>query len=283
MQARRCSTFLMPSAFRTSIPRLLAPALAIVLAISGVAALTSEAKTQNSTVLGVTKDTPKPLCPKDCSVTGTVTGFGALADGQKGLYRIPQDGHIVAWSVDLSKPTEQQQADLGQKLEDKKYGTDSVGRLAILKKTKKSAHYKLTKQTPVAQWQDDLGRKPIYTLKKPLKVHKGQIAALTMPTWAPLWTNQVSGKANAWKASRKPDACSADEVLNAKPQRKGTTREYGCLLSHERILYWAYFVPSEGKSGGGKHHGGGKSGKDRRAIRAAAVSQPSSGAVVPVG
>ncbi len=250
-------------------PRIAAAAIALVVLIAAIAAVSTQAKGGHAVILGSTKKTPKPLCPKDCSVTGTVTGFGVLANGKKGLYRIPHDGKLVAWSVDLSKPTKSQQADLGTKLEDKKYGTKPVGRLAVLKKKKKASRYVLSKQTPVIDWGPDLGEKPIYTLKKPLKVHRGQVAALTMPTWAPLWTNQVDGASNSWKASRKKGKCGANDVLNAKPHlRKGTTRDYGCTISHERILYWAYLAPSKGKSGGG-----GKSGKNRRNLRAAAASR----------
>lgn len=263
------------------LPRLFAAAIAVLALIAAVAAVSSQAKGDHATILGSTKKTPKPLCPNDCAVTGTVTGFGVLANGKKGLYRIPHDGHIVAWSVDLSKPTKTQQADLGQKLEDKKFGTAPVGRIGILTKKKKGSRYKLAKQSPVIDWKEDLGSKPIYTLKKPLKVHRGQVAALTMPTWAPLWTNQVDGASNSWKASRKKGECGAADVLNAKPHmRKGTTREYGCTISHERVLYWAYFVPSGGKGGGGKNHN--HSGKNRQTLRATAASQNASGGVVAV-
>ena len=112
--------------------------------------------------------------------------------------------------------------------------------------------------------QPDFGHKPIYTLKKPLKVKKGQVAALTTPTYAPIYTNKVSSASNSWKASRAPDKCGESDVANAKPHlRKGSTRTYGCNLTGERILYYAYFVKTKKSGGGGKggHSGGGGGGK----------------------
>ena len=91
-----------------------------------------------------------------------------------------------------------------------------------------------------------LGEKPIFTLQKPLRVQKGRVIALTLPTWAPLYKDGLDANANYWKASRKSGECGVEEVPDAKPQlRKGSTRTYGCKLTGERILYWAYFVPEE--------------------------------------
>jgi hypothetical protein len=254
------------SHFRTA-----AFAVALAAAVTGVIAFgLSSATATKSTVLGAVKDTPKPLCPKNCNVFGTVTGFGVSSNGQKGLYRIPGDGRIVAWSIDMSKPSKENQADIIAKIgEHKKYGTDGVARLAILKhkKNKKGgknkSRYTLAKQTPVVNVQPNFGHKPIYTLKKPLRVKKGQVAALTSPTYVPNYANAGGGSANRWKASR-PEGCPG-EPQDAKPQmRKGTTRNYGCVFSGERVLYYAYFVKTK-KGGGGKggNGGGGKSDPNR--------------------
>lgn len=231
---------------------MVAAGLLFLLALIALAlAAGSDAKGKGAKVLGATKKTPKPLCPKDCAGTGSVTGFQVAANGKKGLFRIPDEGHIVAWSIDVSKPTDEDIAGFGELFEDKKFGTDSVAKLAILqKKGKKKSRYKLAKQSPTVNLMSELGRKPIFTLNKPLKVKRGQVAALTMPTWASNWTNRVQRGSNSWKASRPEGDCSAKTVPDAKPHlRKGTTRTYGCNLGGERILYWAYFVPDKGKGG----------------------------------
>ena len=201
---------------------------------------------RNSTVLGKTKSTPRPLCPKNCRATGSVTGFGVAADGKRALYKARKSGHIVAWSVELSKPTNEQLAGFGEIFKDSKLGTAPLARIAILKKKGKGSRFTLAKQSPLMPLSASLGEKPIFTLDKPLRIQKGRIVALTMPTWAPLYRDGLNSSENIWKASRKPDECGAEEVPNAKPQlRKGQTRTYGCKLEGERILYWAYFVPDQ--------------------------------------
>jgi hypothetical protein len=230
-------------------------ALAALLS-AGLAQRASEADAaKTADLFGKTKSVPKPLCPNKkneakCAGTGSVTGFGVSFDGKRGLYKAPSDGHIVAWSVDLSKPTRSQRDFFEETFKDPKFGTEPQAGISILKRKGKRSRYTLAKKSPTMPLDDSLGRKPIFTLDKPLKIQKGRIVALTMPTWAPLYTNRVSPAKNFWKASRKSDACSEEDVPKAKPHvRKGSTREYGCKLSGERILYWAFFVPTKDKKG----------------------------------
>ena len=257
----------------TNKPRVRTAAFAIALAaaVAGLIAFgLSSATATKSFVIGATKDTPKPACPKDCNVFGTVTGFGVSSNGKKGIYRVPGDGRIVAWSVDMGKPDKETQAGIIEKIgEHKKYGKDGVARLAILnhvknkKNGKNKSRYKLAKQTPVVDVQANFGHKPIYTLNKPLKVKRGQVVALTSPTYVPNYSTG-GGSANRWKASR-PEGC-AGPPEDAKPQmRKGSTRNYGCVFNSERILYYAYFVKTKsgGKGGNGGGGGGGQTDPNR--------------------
>lgn len=230
--------------------RALVLATVIAIAAAGLVYLADQAAAaRDSKVLGTTKRTPKPLCPDNCSATGSVTGFGIAANGKRGLYKVPEDGHIVAWAVELSKPTKEQLAGFGEIFADPKFGKAPQARISILKKKGKRSRYTLAKATPIMPLQGSLGEKPIFTLQKPLRVKKGRVAALTLPTWAPLYKDGLNSTDNIWKASRKSDECGVEDVPDAKPQlRKGSTRTYGCKLAGERILYWAYFVP-EKKSG----------------------------------
>jgi hypothetical protein len=267
-------------------------ALALAAAVTGLIAFgLSSASATKSIVLGAVKDTPKPQCPGDtCNVFGTVTGFGVSSNGNKGIYRIPSDGRIVAWSVEMSKPDKTNLATIHNALgEHKKYGTDAVARLAILKhkKNKKGgknkSRYTLAKQTPVINVTPNFGHKPIYTLKKPLKVKRGQVAALTSPTFVPNYAAAGGGNANAWKASRSSGKCSNDEAASAKPQmRKGTTRSYGCTFSSTRILYYAYFVKTKGGGGKGGGGGGGKT-DPNRVVKIGPSGGPDAASVAPTG
>lgn len=224
------------------------PPLAIAAAfllLAGLVALTlaAFAPAKAAVELGKTARTPNPLCPKNCLATGTVTGFQVSANGEKGLFKVPEDGHIVAWSVDLSKPEDTQIASFNDKFMDKRYEGRSVARLAMLKPEGRS-RYKLSKQTPPIELEPKFGKRPIFTLNKPVRVKKGIRIGLTLPTWAPLYKNRLK-QDDVWAASRNPDECGDANILEAKPQQKlGSVRPYGCKFTTERLLYWAYFVPS---------------------------------------
>lgn len=231
-------------------------AIACLLALLGFATVVAlsvrDADAKSATVLGKTKVTPKSPCPDskksaDCRITVKVTGIQTRADGQKAPFKVPANGRIVAWSVQVGAVDWSGAPDLGSTLDDK-YGA-SKARLAVLK-SKKKHKFKLTKQTPKLDLESRLGSQPIITLDKPLKVKKGQRIGLTMSGWFSGFVDGLNTSKNQWLASRTDKGCrtSAAEKGETRPQQKvGSTRKYDCHFNGERLLYWAYFVPSGGK------------------------------------
>ena len=155
-------------------------AIACLLALLGFATVVAlsvrDADAKSATVLGKTKVTPKSPCPDskksaDCRITVKVTGIQTRADGQKAPFKVPANGRIVAWSVQVGAVDWSGAPDLGSTLDDK-YGA-SKARLAVLK-SKKKHKFKLTKQTPKLDLESRLGSQPIITLDKPLKVKKAR-------------------------------------------------------------------------------------------------------------
>lgn len=216
----------------------LASLLAALWAMLGLG--TQDASGVAATELGKTAGTPKPLCPKECQAVGTVTGFQVSAGGEKGPFKVPADGHLVAWALDLADLEPSQIESFNS---NERFRGESEARLAVLK-SKRRSRYKLTKQSPSVDLVESFGSRPIFTLKKPLKVKAGQRVAITLPTWAPLYVNGLESE-NQWIASRGPDECDDTEILDARPQdKKGSIRSYGCRFPGERLLYWAYFLPS---------------------------------------
>jgi hypothetical protein len=196
--------------------------------------------------IGQTKRMPNPDCPNSpCLVEGHVTGFQTAASGVKHPYVVPKDGSIVAWSIDVSRPTKKQRKAFGKLLKAPDFGTAPTARLAVLTKAgKKGSQYKLRRQTPVANLTNVLGTTPIFSLKSALRVKKGDVIALTVPTWAPMFATDQP-RASTWRASRAKSKCGANDVPTGKPQTKtGSTRAYGCNYTTNRLLYWAYFVKS---------------------------------------
>lgn len=194
--------------------------------------------------LGATKKTPSPACPKSCFVAGSVTGFQTVADGKGTPFTVPSNGHIVAWSVSLGKPVAEDIANLNTYFPKNKFKGKTAARLSILK-PKGKGKFKLTRQSPPIALESKLGTEPIFTLGKPLRVKKGQRVGLTTPTWGSYFQLGLPKGDNQWIASRNPNKCSDKYEKKAKPQQKvGSTRRYGCRFNGERLLYWAYFVPS---------------------------------------
>jgi hypothetical protein len=231
---------------------------ALVVAVAIPSAGASRAK-----VIGHTKSTPGPTCPKRCNGVGRVTGFMTEAAGKKHPFNVFKDGKVVAFAVDLGKPNQSQTKSLTGFFHNKKYGNAPTVRLAVLKHVngKRSHDYKLLRQSPVVNVKGDLGRKQLFTLNNPLRVRKGQVIALSYPTWAPnfFWWRAGQQRAiqnNKWRASRKKGNCQAKDPTNPKSvqrfarashpqQKKGSTHTYGCLYSGGRLLYWAYYVPDK--------------------------------------
>jgi hypothetical protein len=229
-----------------------------ILAIIVVLALTAIAPADSVKTIGGVRGKAPPSCPtkknkpqKDCQTMARVTGFQMVAHGKKAPMRVREDGKLVAWSVDLSKPSRDERQTL---TEGYKLG-EPTAKLAILK-PKGKGKFKLTKQTPRVKVQSELGTEPIYTLKKPMRISKGTVVAITTSSWLPNLAHdgQLTANGDKWRASRDSDKCSGDKnLLNGKPQRKiGSVKRYGCTYVAARLLYKAYYVPVKGKGGGGK-------------------------------
>jgi hypothetical protein len=234
------------------------------LALSVALFLVVESASGNSArVLGQVKGgTPPPSCPtpdkdrfpsrKLCLTYASVTGFQAVANGRRGVFKAPANGSIVAWSVDLSKPNKDER----QTFTDLFDGGPSA-QLAVLRKTKGNK-FKLTKQSPRVSLDGSYGERPIFTLNKPLRVRKGVVIGLTTRTWVPNFAHdgRLGSNSDRWRASRGPKRCGNDprksdqqnrnDLLNSRPhQKQGSTRVYGCTYGNARVLYRAWFVPQK--------------------------------------
>jgi hypothetical protein len=207
-------------------------------------------------VLGQTSETPPASCPgkivngvgvTPCRVEGHVTGFQSIAGGVAKPYEAPFDGKIVAWSITLAKPSSKETETTTDEISffDEFLGTPSEARIGILKPIEETnpPQYTLVRQSPLEVLNPFFGSTPVFALQHPLSVLQGQIVALTVPTWAPMFAFNVSGE-NTWRGSRLPEHCSSKEdIQNGNPQQGvGKTKTYGCYYSSARLLYTATLV-----------------------------------------
>jgi hypothetical protein len=222
--------------------------LPFVILLTGLVLLAvSTAGADRAKVLGKTNHNPDPLCPgtlaEPCVAVGSVTGIQVKAEGKTGLFKMPVDGRIVGWSVDLSKPNRKERKFFGDTFGNDNFGKDPVARIGVLKKVS-AKRFKLTAQSPAVNLQSYLGQKPVITITHPLRAGEGKFVALTVPTWLPSLVTAGEGTHDSqWRASRPSGKCGSGAAKRARPQQQiGSTREYGCRFT-DRLLYWAYYVP----------------------------------------
>jgi hypothetical protein len=194
----------------------------------------------NLMVLGSSNQTAAPACPQSpCQAIGKVTGFQTSIANAKKPFLAPSDGKIVAWSIKTSAPDDKQ-----KQFFDEFYGGAPSARIAVLKPIPKSPlNYKLRAQSPVEELAPVLGMTTTFALKTPLAVRAGQVIALSVPTWAPVFAIGLP-KGNAWRASRAAGGCTDTNKIKAGTAHEtaGSERTYGCNYTTARLLYSATMV-----------------------------------------
>lgn len=207
-------------------------------------------------VLGRTDATPPASCPGKivndvevvpCRVEGHVTGYQAIAGGVPRPYEVPFDGKIVAWSITLARPSRK---DSGKTTDEVGFfneflGKPSKARIGVLRPDGESRppRFRLVRQSPLQTLNRYFGSTVVFALDHPLSVVKGQIVALTIPTWAPMFAFNVADN-NTWRGSRQPKKCSSkNDIQGGHPQQGvGKVKTYGCYYSNARLLYTATVV-----------------------------------------
>src|SRR4051794_25097232 len=212
-------------------------ALSIVAGTGGGAASAAPART--TVVLGATATTPNPNCPNECRGIVSSTGFQVSTEQGKLPFKVPFDGSVTAWTLTLGQPTNAQRAFFNNS-----YGRPPEAHLAVLKRVPGTDPpiYRLRRQSPIRVLSPYLGSTVKFKLGNPLKVLKGDIIALSVPTWAPAFSDGLS-TSDKWRASREEGRCGGGSAAMGRPQQKlNSKREYGCTYETARLLYTATVV-----------------------------------------
>jgi hypothetical protein len=208
--------------------------------VAALAVGTSAAKVPSTqVVLGQTATVPDPSCPGlPCQAVGSVTGFQVSNGQARSPFIVPHDGTIKAWTLTLAQPTNKQRSFFNGF-----FGTPPEARLAILRRIPATnpPRYNLRSQGSVKVLTPYLGQ----TVKfgSSLKVEKGDIVAVTVPTWAPAFSQELASN-EVWRASRAPGTCTnSTDIRQGEPLDKvGTRATFGCKYSTARLLYTATLV-----------------------------------------
>jgi hypothetical protein len=208
-------------------------------AVVSVVIATGKADAATTVILGK-GPSASPACPGDpCQAVGKTTGFQTQIGKKKNPFVATANGRVVAWSIKLSQPNASQ-----MKFFEDFYGGKPSARLAVLKRSKDSkVLYQLKAQSPLQDLSQVLGTTTTFSLTQPLKVKKGWIVALSIPTWAPAFSIGLP-KSNVWRASRKKNRCKQPKLIQAGSAQTalGGVRAYACKYTTARILYSATMI-----------------------------------------
>jgi hypothetical protein len=191
-------------------------------------------------------------CPDNCQAITRTTGYQTSSGSIKNPYFIRRDGHIVAWTITLGKPS----TDQISYFQDGAAGSLGLGppsaRISVVRKgtrRKNRLMHRLIAASPIERLDRYYGSSPSFALEEPIRVRRGNIVALTVPTWAPAFAVGL-GRDFSWFSSRhktpRPDESGSrcgDVSQDAAQEAVGGLRRYECRYRTARLLYTVTFVP----------------------------------------
>jgi hypothetical protein len=225
-------------------------------AIAAVAPAAASAKIvelgQTSTPLSV------PECPKGVSLTNCfivltrTTAVQTASDGVVNPTKVKQAGWIVAFSVGLSKLSSDAKTELSilHGLDTAYGGTPQVA-LTVLKPGPKNS-YTVVSQSGTYHLipflgqvlQEPLSLPPTFKTMTPLAVKPGYVVGLTVPTWAPILTYNLSAPKFTYRQSRKAN-CKKAAAGETAQTKVGQSERYLCSYTGTRVEYSATEVVNQ--------------------------------------
>jgi len=188
-----------------------------------------------TTEIGKLVTPAQPSCPTSpCLAVSRTTGFQAKAGTSRGMFTIPRDGRIVAWSISLGKPTRKQITFF-----DTNEGGASAAGITILRPGKHLT-YRAIDQSPIVPLTPYFGLTAQFPLDRTLRVKRGWVVALTVPTWAPALAIGFRSD-TSWRASRAKKKCN-DTTTQSALQRTGAVTQFYCLYRTARLTYSATLI-----------------------------------------
>ena len=185
--------------------------------------------------VGDTATDNAPSCPaSQCQAVSRTTGFQTRVGAERDAFVIPQSGRIVAWTITLGDPDEEQTEFFEENL-----GGPARAGISVLRTDDRnfgrvvgtSSHQDLTPY---------FGTTVQFPLAKAIYVRKGYRVALTVPTWAPALALGL-GTDSAWRATRPRNNCR-DTEGQAAQARLGQLARYRCVYRTARLTYSATLI-----------------------------------------
>ena len=179
-------------------------------------------------------------CPANCQAVGRVTGYQGRGGTVSRPFVIPRAGKIVAFTVRLGNPDDNQ-----RRFFEDLYGGPPQIRLSILRRSErrgKRMEHRLVAQSPAFRLDELFGTAPTFVLDRPLSVARKNIVAITVPTWAPVFAVGLK-RDHWWRSSLQARRC--DNVSQMAPQvRLMSVEVFGCTYFTARLYYTATYIPN---------------------------------------
>jgi hypothetical protein len=205
------------------------------MAVSGAALALPAGASAQLVEVGSVATQASPSCPRTpCLAVSRTTGYQAKVGETRGLMVIPANGRIVAWTIALGKPGARQTAFFNDKL-----GGESVAQITVLR-TGRRLRARTVAQGEPRRLAPFFGTTVQFALERSIPVRKGQLLALTVPTWAPALAVGL-GADTSWRASRARGTCDDTQGQTAQIQANQLAQYY-CLYKTARLTYSATLV-----------------------------------------
>jgi hypothetical protein len=215
-------------------------AITVIVAGCGLALILPAGSLATLSEVGVIPATTPPTVPScptpSCLAVSRTTGFQVKVETNTNPESAPRAGTVVAWTIALGKPNAAQ-----IKFFNANEGGPSSAGIAILRAQKNpKLGYKLISQSPVVLLEPYFGKTAQFPLASTLPVKKGDVVALTVPSWAPALALGF-GKGTSWRASRGKGQCTTTGTQTAHIT-VGSTVQYYCLYQTARLTYSATLI-----------------------------------------
>jgi hypothetical protein len=239
-------------------------AVSVLAAAIVSAALLPAAASAANIPIGVTK-TPVvgPTCPstvplKDCTILlAQRTAYETLSDGIANPDMVKQSGVISSFTLGLAGTSLITPSIIASR--DALYGGPPEAQLTALFPTGTAAKpaYRVVAQSEVVKLKSELGQVAEFPLTNPLPVVRGEVIALTIPTWAPVLAIEQTPTQFSYSQSRaksmvtikvatktgskneRVSSCSTSSSVNLAQIVVGELSNYSCNYPGARIEYSA--------------------------------------------
>ena len=208
--------------------------LIALLATAGALAVPATAAAEVIEVGAVPPPAPASCPSRPCLAVSRTTGYQAKVGATRGVMTIPKTGRIVAWTIGLGNPGAQQTTFFNQRL-----GGESQAQITIIDPRRK-LRSRVVAQGEPQKLRPYFGSTPQFPLTTSIRVRKGWVVALTVPTWAPALAVGL-GADTSWRASRGRGKCE-DTSAQTSQLSVGRLAQYFCLYRTARLNYTATLI-----------------------------------------